>query len=123
MVHDYQWIFDGIDDIDGVKPEGFLLRKAGHRQQLDAFRLRPINTDYFRDALKTKLGEIQRKVKNKEVKIQNFYREDADEAVISVLDVEKHVWINKTIDEIFQTASSNPIDKLFWRALKISPHT
>lgn len=112
MIDNYDWIFDGINNISNIKPDGFLLRKAGHRQQLDAFKLKPIRTNYFRNILKTKLEEIKQKFEDREIKITKFYREDADESAISVLDVDKHVWVKNTIREIFQTASANPIDKL-----------
>ena len=112
MVNDYQWIFDGIDNIDNIQPQGFLLKKDGHKRQLDSYRLKVIKTTYFRKNLKSKLEEMQKKLNNKEIKITKFYKEDTDEFVISILNADEYIWIKNTITDIFQTSATNSIGKL-----------
>ena len=112
MVEDYQWIFDGINNIDNMQPQGYLLKKRGQKQQLDSYKLKVIKPEYFREKIKSKLGEMQKKLNNKEIKITKFYKEDTDESVISILDVDKHIWIKNTINDIFQTSAANSMNKL-----------
>lgn len=110
-VDDYQWIFDGIENIKNIRPHGFLLKKDRHKQQLDSFKLKTIQTTYFRKKLKLKLEEIQKKLNSKEIKIAKFYG-GTDESVISILNVDKHIWIKNTIDDIFQTSTADSIKQL-----------
>ena len=48
-VDDYQWIFDGIENIKNIRPYGFLLKKDRHKQQLDSFKLKTIQTTFVKN--------------------------------------------------------------------------
>ena len=109
---DYKWIFDGIENIDDIKPECFLLKKDQRGNFLHSYRLQPIQTGYFKTRIKSKLEDTQTKFNNNEIKIRNFYREETDDTVVSILDAIKYDFIRRTIEDIFQTASANKIDKL-----------
>jgi len=109
---DYKWIFDGIENIKDVKPECFLLKKDSRGEFLHSYRLQPIQTGYFRSRIQTKLSDMQTKYEQNELKIRNFYREETDDAVVNILDVTKYDFIKKSIEDIFQTASANKLDRL-----------
>ena len=61
----YQWIFDGIENIDDIKPECFLLKKDQRGQFQHSYRLQPIQTGYFKSKIKAKLSDTQTKYKKK----------------------------------------------------------
>ena len=109
---DYQWIFDGIENINDIRPECFLLKKDLRGKFLHSYRLQPIQTGYFKSKIKAKLSDTQIKYEQKELKIRSFYREETDDAVVNILDATKYDFIKKSIEDIFQTASANKIDKL-----------
>lgn len=109
---DYQWVFDGIKNIDDIRPECFLLKKDQRGKYMHSYRLQPIQTGYFKSKIKSKLVDTQTKFDNKEIKIRNFYREETDDMVVNILDATKYDFIKRTIEDIFQTASANKIDKL-----------
>ena len=91
---------------------GFLLKKSTHGKYLDAYRLKPIKTQYFKRKLRAELECIKEKYESNQIKIRNFYREDTDENTLSILDVSKHASIKNTIEQILQSADANPIDSM-----------
>lgn len=108
----YQWIFDTIKNIENIKPECFLLRKDQRGKFFHSYKLKPVQTEYFGSTIKSKLLETKEGYNNKEIKIINFYDEETDDYIVSILDATKYDFIQKTIENIFQTSSANEIEKL-----------
>ena len=98
-------------DLNGISPMGFLLKKARHGKYLNAYRMKPINTDYFRDKLMLTLKSVYDKYKTREIKIKDIYADVDDNAVV-ILDVNEYQTIKSTIEQIFQDAETMPMDSL-----------
>jgi hypothetical protein len=106
-------MFDTAQSLGDIKPVGFLLKKPTHGRYLDAFKLKPVKTDYFRSKLALELIRIGEQVNKGEIRMVDFDDENADdENTISVMDVEKYQSVKTTIAQIFQQSASNPIDSL-----------
>lgn len=110
-IEQYKWIFDAIGNIDDNRPTGFILKKRPPGD-FNTFKLKTINTSYFKNKLKSTLNEIQNNVKNGNMKINKFHNEDTDQPVYYELDASKYNSIKNTIAEIFRSDEANNIGKL-----------
>ena len=106
----YEQMLSGTD-LNGISPMGFLLKKARHGKYLNAYRMKPINTDYFRDKLMLTLKSVYDKYKTREIKIKDIHADVDDNAVV-ILDVNEYQTIKSTIEQIFQDAETMPMDSL-----------
>ncbi|MDE1728186.1 hypothetical protein [Candidatus Nitrosotalea okcheonensis] len=108
----YDWIFDSISNLENITPKGFLLKKSTHGRYLDAFKLKPIKTVYFRKKIISELKRIKEAYDKEQIKIVSFDKQDTEDNALSVLDIDKFSSIKSTIDQISQSAEANSIDSL-----------
>ena len=104
-IEKYKWIFDGIKNIDSIRPHGFVARR--HQGSLQSFKLNSINTEYFRTKFIKKLKQTQTELNDGEIKIKIFPKEVTDEKTVWIIDVKKYRSIQKTINDVFDTDSSD----------------
>lgn len=97
----YKWIFDGIENIDSIRPHGFVAKR--HRGSLQLFELDSVNTEYFRTKIIKKLEQTQTELNDKEITIKNFPQEVTDEKTVWIIDAKKYESIQKTINDVFDT--------------------
>lgn len=90
---------------------GFLLRKARHGQYLDAFRMKPVRTNYFKNKLELSLNTVLTRYHNNEIKFDDMHIDTEEDAVV-VLDVDRYQTVRLTIEHIFQQAEANELDSL-----------
>lgn len=105
-------MFDPIANLENVSVKGFLLKKTTHGRHLDAFKLKPVRTNYFKKKVLSELIRIKEEYENKTLKIVKFDKHDSEENVVSILDVEKYSSIKNTIYQIFQSSEANSMDSL-----------
>ena len=98
-------------ELDDIRPMGFLLKKARHGRYLDAYKMKPINTDYFKKKLKSTLKTLHDRSKNGEIKFDNRHEDTEDDAV-AVLDVSEYQTVMSTIDQIPPASRSEPFGQL-----------
>ena len=106
----YEQMLSGTD-LSGISPMGFLLKKARHGKYLNAYRMKPIKTAYFRDKLNLTLKSVYDRYNTREIKIEDIHADVDDNAVV-VLDVNEYQTIKSTIEQIFQDATTEPMDSL-----------
>ena len=110
MVKKWQWIFDGIKNIDEVKPIGFLLDRKN--KQFDSYKLHRIKTDYFRMKVKSILEKLKEDYESNTVQIKNFPQEITEERVVHIVDIKEFQSIRETINKIYLTDQARKIDDL-----------
>lgn len=98
-------------DLDNILPIGFLLKKNRHGRYLDAYRMKPIRTDYFTKKLKSTLDAVHNRYLNGEIKFEYMHEDTEDDAVV-ILDVNDYQTIKRTIEEILLQADANSLDRL-----------
>ncbi len=109
----YNWIFDVVENINGYKPECFLLKKDPRGRYFHSFKLQPTKTNFFKSKIITKIEDTKIKFENKEIRIiNNIHEEKTDTLVINILDVTKYDFVQKTIKCVFETADANKSEDL-----------
>ena len=98
-------------NLNDIYPMGFLLRKTRHGGYLDAFKMKPINTNYFKTKLETALKTVLDRSKNGEIRFEDMHEDTEDDAVV-VLDVGGYQTVRHTIEQIFQHTEANELDSL-----------
>ena len=96
MVKKWQWIFDGIENIDEVKPIGFLLDRKN--KQFDSYKLHRIKTDYFRMKVKSILEKLKEDYESNTVQIKNFPQEITEERVVHMSTLKNFNQLRETIN-------------------------
>lgn len=97
----HEWIFDGIECLDSIRPDAFLLYKS--KKYLQCHKLS--NTDDelatdFRNETKKTLECLKKEFSDKDVRIKNFPYEITDEKAVCIIDSKKYTSIQQTITEI-----------------------
>lgn len=88
----------------------FLLRRDTTSSQLDSFRLKPVGNQ-LNNKLRFKIKEVLKNIADENYTIKDFDSEYESDK-ITVMDVKNSLFVEKTINTIFQMADSNPIDSL-----------
>ena len=114
----YKWIFDGIKNIDSIRPHGFVAKR--NMGALQSFKLEIVHTEYFRTRFIKKLEQTKNELVNREIKIKEFPQEDTVKKTVYIIDVKKYKSIEKTIEDIFDTDSATPISSVNIKRIKYS---
>ena len=97
--------------LDDIRPNGFLLKKTRHGRYLDAYRMKPVRTDYFKNKLKSTLKTIHERYNTGEIKLEGMHEDTEDDAVV-VWDVNEYQTVRSTIEQIFQHADAQQLGSL-----------